>query len=77
MIKDIKTIETLLEVADFINQTKRYQANTINEIFKYNQMGLFIGSSSLDKRLKVYERAILMAEKKYNRILKQLVQDEC
>lgn len=76
-MKDTKTIETLLEVADFINHTKRYQANTIGEIFKYNQMGLFIGSNSLDKRLKVYERAILMAEKKYNRILKQLVQDEC
>ena len=71
-MKDTKTIEMLLEVAQSIN----YHTKQLNE-YRIRQtilviIGVFFDRIEYQRTVKIYERLLLILEKKYNRILKQL-----
>lgn len=71
-MKDIKTIETLLEVAESFNY-HRMQLNDLKiRQLKYNSQGLFLDGVEHKKDVKIYNRLLIILEKKYNKLLKQL-----
>ena len=75
-MKDTKTIEMLLEVAEAINSHKfNLQASKI-DLYNYSNLGYDDVTEIVIHNIAVIERLLLILEKKYNRILKQLT-DEC
>lgn len=74
-MKDTKTIETLLEVAEAINSHKfNLQAREF-ELINYSNFGWYNETERVIHNIAVIERLLLILEKKYNRILKQLNDD--
>jgi len=75
-MKDIQKIEMLFNVAESINyhkkQLKEYRVRQI----RLGNLGLILDFIEYERTIKIYKRLLLILEKKYNRILKQL-NDEC
>lgn len=71
-MKDTKTIETLLEVAEAINFHNRNLAERQKERAHFILFGYSNVSERIDHNIEVIERLLLILEKKYNKLLKQL-----
>ena len=75
-MKDIQKIEMLLEVAEAINSHKfNLQVSKI-DLYNYSTLEYDDVAEIVIHNIAVIERLLLILEKKYNRILKQL-NDEC
>ena len=75
-MKDIQKIEMLLEVAEAINSHKFNLRSSEIDINIYRSIGYDNATEIVIHNIAVIERLLLILEKKYNRILKQL-NDEC